>query len=501
MTAERATCCRRPEAPPDPGPASGSGLAGSPDENDTILAVGTAPGASSLALLRLSGRDALEAVAHFCTPEAAGRLRVARGGCVLALELLVAGALARARALVFRAPRSLTREDLVELSLPGSPPLVGLVARGLLAAGTGGPPVRLARPGELTLRAFRSGRLDLSQVESLAAVISAAGEAEARAALRGLRGELGDRFRALSSRVLSCLALLEAGLDFPDEDLPVLDPGDLVALVDEALADLRSLARCSSLRAPSPDALRVALCGFPNAGKSTLLNAIVGREAAITSPVAGTTRDPVRVATFEGGRRLEWIDLAGLTSVSRWALGGETEETREIWDAVRRLTRAELERCDWVVWVVDPTGPMESSLGELAALGARRHLVVLTRADLLTSERRLELEKAHPGALLVSGRTGAGVPAIASFLCRHPEGTPGPAAEPPLFLISALQLASLARVEGLLSRARSGALRGLGHEYLALDLREALATLDEILGTTPREAVLDWIFSRFCLGK
>ncbi len=470
--------------------------------DETILAVSSAPGSGAAAVLRLSGPATIPRLASLARHEGAA-LGSAPGSSVVPVTLDLNGFHLRVRVGLFRAPRSYTREDLAEITVPGSPPIIALVSRAILAAAPPGEGnIRWARPGELTLRAFLNGRLDLSQAESVAGLIGATGEAEARASQRGLRGELGSQILGLHEGVLEVLALLEAALDFPDEDLPQVAPSGLTDRIEKALEGIRGLRRSSAIRVASDGSLRVVLAGFPNAGKSSLLNALLGRSAAISSDAPGTTRDPVRGVTAHGGKRIEWIDVAGSFDGELRVLGGERVEETPIWNVVRRLTRVELERADCVLWVADPLGRFEDSLAEFRRLEARSKLLVIQKIDLLSLEERDRLSGIEEGPQLVSARQRLGLDALVRRVTGVSRAHRGePPLEGPQFLLSAYQEVQLAAVAEALARARAGLERGAGYELAASDLRDALGGIHALLAARPGEAVLDLLFSRFCIGK
>jgi tRNA modification GTPase len=484
----------------------------SPAGGETIFAPSTPPGIGSSAIIRISGPRALRAATALCD-EGGGALARARGFQGTAVVLGIRGLRIPAWGLVFRSPRSYTREDVVELTLPGSAPLVGAVARALESGGL----ARWARPGEFTLRAFLGGRIDLSQAEAVGAMIGAAGESEARASRRCLRGELRARVEEVAEGIIAALALIEAALDFPDEDLPQLEPRALaegVARPERTLAELR---RSASLRLPGEGNLRVVLAGFPNAGKSSLLNALAGREVAIASEHAGTTRDPLRAVTVHGGRRIEWIDVAGSQrledffeqgasgSGARGGAGGDDEAM--LLETVRRLTRIEVASADVIVWVADPTARLEEAVALFEKLpgpregGARSRIFAVQKSDLLDEAGRRGVEDLVSPAVIVSAKARRGLEALVErVLCEH-QDAPGPRSMPAVFLVSAHQAAWLESAGRALERARATIEAGAGAELAAVDLREALRSVGEVKGDSPREAVLEHIFSRFCIGK
>lgn len=476
--------------------------------SDLVLAISSPPGVSALCVLRLSGSQAIEAVATLA-PAQAPLLRACRGFTDLGIQLCLAAGQVQARAQVYRAPRSYTREDLIELIVPGSPPLVQLVARALLGApgDASRPQARWAEPGELTLRAFLNGRIDLEQAEAVASLIAATGEAEAKAAQRSLRGELGARLRRLLEGVIESLALIEATLDFPDEDLPEVSSRALGERLRAQRAGWAELRSSCVLRLPDPGTLRVVLWGLPNAGKSSLLNAIFGRSAALASPVAGTTRDPVRGVTQYRGRRIEWIDVAGTLDPSTGEPGGEGDREAALWKTVRRLTEIEVAQADLVLWVVDPTGDLEASRRGLERLQAARQWPIIQKADLLSPAVEERLLGPLATAPRVSAHGGTGLAellerVVATFTRPSgSEGGPPTAVVAPAYLLSARQEAHLERVDAALARSEQGLLEEGPLEFVAADLRDAKNALEELVGVAARDAVLDLVFARFCIGK
>lgn len=536
---------------------------------DTIVAVSSPPGRGVAAILRLSGPLAVATVRAL-----AGGLEGEweRGGRVLGATLQVGGVPVRASVQIHRAPRSYTREDTVEVFLPGAPPLVRLLAHAVLgdpaAVGREGTSVRWARPGEFTLRAFLNGRIDLSQAEAVAMLIGASGQEEARASRRSLRGGLAGPCRDLAASVLETIALLEAGLDFPDEDLSEISKDLSREAVGERIASLvasqERLLGVTALRIPRPGLVRAAIAGFPNAGKSSLLNALLGRDAAIACDLPGTTRDPVRGTTSHGGRSIEWVDLAGAWSAGGYLAGlpsgtddpagggdaagaghaagpGDAADpvvapiaepmatpvakpvaeradpgARTIREIVERLSRIEIESADVVVWVVDPRDAPEASLRQYAALDVPRKLLVLAKSDLPGLDEAMRLAARVDVPSTVSARSGTGLDVVVERvldLAGRPGGTPGglrgapppggaQGAGPPgacQLLVSAHQEAALSVAGDALRRARDAV--AMGTELVVSDLRDAMEALESITGASPREAVLDRIFSRLCIGK
>lgn len=413
---------------------------------DTIVAAASPPGPGLRAVVRLSGPRAVEWGAR------------APG------------------AVVFRAPRSYTREDVVEIHLPGSPPLVEALVRSLVGRGA-----RPARPGEFTLRAFLNGRLDLAQAEAVEQLIASESEGDLRAAVRQLEGDFSRRVRAVEDAVLDLGADAEAAIDFVDQDIEILPVAAAVERAGRALNDVRALLAESAARRAVDDRPTVALYGRPNAGKSTLFNALAGADA-IVSEIPGTTRD-VLSAEVDAGVRLRLLDTAGDTE----AAGLDAE-------AVRR-GRESMRSADLVLFVVDAS-EWEGAVG-LVPRG-RPALLVLNKCDLCPGA---DVRKRFPirEAVCTSARTGEGVAELRAKLGEMLGSGAGEGGAAH-FRVNLRQRALLREAEGALERA-AGIAPGLGMEFVSLDLRAALDALGGITGRQVGEDLLDRIFSRFCLGK
>ena len=487
--------------------------------DDTIAAVATPAGRGSRAVIRLSGPDAVECVASLAV-SGSEALRLSPGFGAVSVRLKSPQGVVPATALVYRAPRSYTREDVVELLVPSSPPVLGGVLESLLTepAQTGGAGVvRAAGPGEFTLRAFLCGRLDLSQAEAVAQLIQSRGEEEAAASRRVLRGELRERIEALREALVEVLALLEAALDFPDEELPEVSAEQMTRRLGGVGAQLASLCESARLRTAGSDALRVVLAGFPNAGKSSLFNVLVGRPAAIASPLPGTTRDPLRAVRSYGSRRVEWIDLAGMEALpgaedmaaSGAAQFGATDPAdAAVWEVVARLTRLELESADKVLWVLDPTVDPAPSLAQYSRLPAASRLLVVQKMDLL-SERVLAGLKGLPSdRVCVSALHTRGLEALVRAVLESgasaqqpPEASAHDDAAAPRFLFTSHQQAALSLATDALERASVSIKEVMGYEYAASDVRDVLSALEDLLGKVTPDVILGHVFARFCVGK
>ena len=427
---------------------------------DTIFAEATAHGRAGISVIRISGSAAVAAAVALAGPlpseRRVGLRRLLRDGEAIDEGLVV----------WFGAGASFTGEDVVELQLHGSMAVVAAVLRAL----GGMPGLRPAEPGEFTRRALENGRLDLAQVEGLADLIEAETEAQRRQALRVLEGEVGRRAEGWRQALVRAAALIEATIDFADEDVPVdVSPevlGPIGSVTGALRAELAGFGTTERIR----EGFEVAIVGQPNAGKSTLLNALAGREAAITSEHAGTTRDVIEVRMDLGGLPVTILDTAGL---------------REARDAVERIgvdrAVARAEAADLRVFLLDQE--------EVPMLVPRPgDLVVQGKADL-----------GDRGAgLAVSGRTGAGlaelVAAVEAELRERARGGG--------VIVRERQRQAVARALGALESARSEVEAGPDRAELAAEgLREACRALDMLVGRVDVEDLLDEIFASFCIGK
>jgi tRNA modification GTPase len=377
----------------------------------------------------------------------------------------------------FPAPRSATGEDVAELHLHGSRAVLAAVMQALARLG-----LRLAEPGEFTRRAFLNGKLDLLQAEAIADLAAAETEAQRRQALRQLGGELGDVYRGWRDRLTRILAHFEAAIDFPDEDLPpeIEDRilGETEALVAEIECHLADGHRGERLR----DGIDVAILGPPNAGKSSLLNRIARRDAAITSPVPGTTRDVIEVAIDLGGYPIVLADTAGLRD-SADAI--EQEGKRR---AVQRAEQAEIR-----LFVFDIAQPADA-VGASAWPGADT-ILVANKIDLVpAADADLSPPALPVSALPISALTGEGIDKLLTLLGARVAQTYR--IEAPV-LTRARHRQALEEAVASLRRSFSAALP----ELRAEDLRLALRSLGRITGAVDVEDLLDVIFRDFCIGK
>jgi tRNA modification GTPase len=427
---------------------------------DTIYATATARGRSGLAVLRISGPLAMVAggalAGHLPPARTVGLRRLTWNGELLDEALVV----------TFARGASFTGEDVVELHVHGGPAVVASVLRALAAQ----PGLRLAEPGEFTRRALENGVLDLAQVEGLADLIDAETEAQRRQAVRVLSGSVGQKVEGWRSDLIRAAALLEATIDFADEEVPVDVSPEVLLLIDRLMADLGREAAGVAAAERIRDGFEVAIVGAPNAGKSTLLNQLAGREAAITSDIAGTTRDVIEVRMEIAGLPVTFLDTAGLR---------ETEDPLEQAGIDRALLRAEA--ADLRLFLTDgnpviglqPTG---------------EDLVVRGKADTIGGT----------SGLAVSGRTGAGVPELLARIGEILQARVGSAGA----LVRERHRLAVSAAIAALAESRAEVVRRDSRVELAAEhLRRAVTALDALIGRVDVDDLLGEIFASFCIGK
>ncbi len=444
--------------------------------SDTIVAPSTPAGRSAIGTLRLSGPRS-EEIACALVPGKRFRPRVATLGALVDTD----GALVdQVLATLFPAPASYTGEDVAEISSHGSPPVLRFAVERALELGA-----RLAEPGEFTRRAFRNGRMDLVQAEAVRDLIDASTLYQARVAARQTSGALSERLQGVKGQLLELIALLEAGIDFAEDDVEVAAPGEILERLNPVRAEVGALAEGFALGKVVRGGLRLAIVGRPNVGKSSLFNRLLQRDRAIVNAAAGTTRDAITETASFDGIPVELVDTAGIRTTGDSI---ESEGVERSWQA--------LQEADCALVVVDLSeraAEPDEALWQRASRACPA-LLVGNKSDL--QDRYGSREQ----LLRVSAKSGDGIDGLRASI--RERAVPGlEALHEGAFVTSIRQERLLRETHAGLGKALEATRSRVPHEMLLLDLYEALRPLDEITGGTTLDDILDRIFSTFCIGK
>ena len=454
--------------------------------DDTIAAIATPLGEGGLAVIRVSGPTALTVADNIFFPRGKSGVKPSAAST----HTLHYGEVRRDNQVidevmlgVMRAPKTFTREDVVEISCHGGLLTAKLVLDAALAAGA-----RVAMPGEFTKRAFLNGRIDLAQAEAVADLIAARTELAVAAANEQLAGKLSQRINELREQMMRTLAHIEAHIDFPDEDITPDARGQIIERLERGVEFMDSLLRTAGEGQILRKGIRAAIIGRPNAGKSSLLNQLLGHERAIVSTIPGTTRDTIEETANIRGIPVVFIDTAGLR---------EGSDEIEI-EGIRR-SRASLERAELILHVLDNAEPMtaedEKFLQEFAV---KKRVMVRNKVDL---PRRLEIPATINARIVdVSCTTGAGLDALKDAIKQLVWSGE--------IRAEMLEVMINSRHQDALRRSREATLASVkaltadeSLEFVALELRIAMNAIGEIVGKTTTEDLLDQIFGQFCIGK
>jgi tRNA modification GTPase len=473
---------------------------------DTIAAISTPPGRGGIGIVRLSGPQAASIAAQLVRPHQPLKHAHARLADVIDTQE-IAGAVQGAEdadnshtdfriideALVtfFGAPNSYTAEDLVEIAAHGSPVVLELLLRRAMELGA-----RLAEPGEFTQRAFLAGRLDLTQAEAVRDLIDAQTLTQARQAASQMGGALSHRAAPTKQSLVELIALLEAGIDFAEDDIDVTGKAEIARRIGEITPPLAALEASFARGRIVHDGLTLAIVGRPNVGKSSLFNRLVERDRAIVTASPGTTRDLVTERISINGIPIELVDTAGFREGARELL--EEAEQLGILRSDEALADAAL-----VLIVLDATQPLSDEDERLlAAVEGRPAIVALNKSDLLASEKEpvTKAQDAFAGltALPTSALTGEGIATLRERILSLATG--GAAAEPGMLTNLRQHQAVMTALSALADAAKAND-DAIPHEMILLDLYRALWALDSLTGQTTSDDILNLIFSTFCIGK
>ncbi len=457
---------------------------------DTIVALSTAPGRAGLGVVRLSGPDARTIAGRLLSPVSWQSWRAHMADLLdrdgRPIDQVVAT--------FFEAPRSYTAEDVVEISCHGSPVVLHFACERAVEAGA-----RLAEPGEFTLRAFARGRIDLPQAEAVRDLIEATTLYQARVAARQAGGSLSRRLAPLKQQFLDLIALLEAGIDFAEDDVSVASASDILLRLDPILETVRRLAASFQYGGFVRSGFTLAIVGRPNVGKSSLFNRLLEQDRAIVTDIPGTTRDLVSEHASIGGIPVKLYDTAGIRDTAGIV------ETLGIERSYQAMADADL-----TLVVFDISQPRNAEDDALAARAASqgRHLIVANKTDLCLkpvgqdSILPADFQSAdRPQAgISVSALTGAGILELRLAILDS-LAPPGAFDQDSAFITSLRHAQLLRESVTWLEKARAALDAAVPHEMLLLDLYAALRPIDAITGATTADDILNRIFSTFCIGK
>jgi tRNA modification GTPase len=464
-------------------------------KEDTIVAIATPPGRGGIGVVRLSGKDAIEIASQLIRPakvppevqrSALGKFTDPHTGKILD-EVVVT---------LFRHPHSYTCEDIVEISCHGSPVILRYLVECCIECGA-----RAAEPGEFAMRAFLNGRIDLTQAEAIRDLIESQTLYQARVAATQLAGSVSARLKPHKQALLALIARLEAGIDFADDDVDVMDWKDLLAQLDDVRADIDRMVAGYSYGRIVREGLRLSVVGRPNVGKSSLFNRLLNMDRAIVTEIPGTTRDLVTESASIGGIPVHLVDTAGIRATADAVEKIGVERTHQAMaDSDLRLLVVDTSQ-DW-------TEEDQELLHKTRSMGSL--LVCANKADLpeRTSKAAIELailgengESPAPAqTVITSALTGQGIEELRGKIMQAAGAVNSSGQEGEL--VTNLRHQQLLKESlAALYRCREAAGNRVHHEMLLLDLYDALRPLDTITGATDVEDILGIIFSRFCIGK
>jgi tRNA modification GTPase len=447
---------------------------------DTIAAIATPPGKGGVGIVRISGPRA-RSIGETITGKNLKPRYAHYGDFHLTAGRDSAAVLDSGIALYFVAPHSFTGEDVVELQGHGGQVVLDLLLREILALGA-----RMARAGEFSERAFLNDKIDLAQAEAIADLIDSASEQAARNAMHSLQGDFSHTIDELVEAVIQLRMYVEAAIDFPEEEIDFLSDGHVATQLDGIEQRLQEVFRAARQGSLLREGMTLVIAGRPNAGKSSLLNALAGNDIAIVTDIAGTTRDVLREHIQIDGLPLHIVDTAGLRD------GADIVEQ----EGIRRAQR-EIERADRVLLVIDATQPLDLA-AELALLpgpirNSDRITVLFNKSDVAATTSITGID-----SLAISARTGSGIDDLKQYL----KGLVGyDAASGSGFSARRRHLDALTRGLQHLAAARTQLLAAAAGELVAEDLRQCQLALSEITGAFTSDELLGRIFSSFCIGK
>lgn len=453
--------------------------------SDPICALATPPGIAGLAIVRLSGNGALE-IAERCfrgkTPLSEAKSHTIHFGT------FVQGAMPidEVTAMLYKAPHSYTGEDVIEFGCHGGMIVYQEIIDALIAVGA-----RPAAPGEFTKRAFLNQKIDLTQAEAVGDLIHALSQQGSHAAARQLMGGFTRRLAELREKLLELCGLLELELDFSQEDIELIDKKVLATRIEETRGFCVELANSFKSAEIVRSGYSVGIVGYPNAGKSSLLNALLDKKRAIVSAVPGTTRDYIEEVLHLGGVAIRLVDTAGFR---------ESDDKIEV-EGIELAVEL-LKQCHLILVLNDCSEGEAHSNPLIVSLQAKFSdsdiVLVQTKTDLLPNDRIIPLETSMQAMLWLSVQDGKGIAELKEFLTKKAKSASAAMHDT---LINARQAALLTQTADSLTKAREAALKGESNEFTAIDLRSALKNIGEITGEVWNDDILNAVFAKFCIGK
>jgi tRNA modification GTPase len=461
---------------------------------DTITALATAAGAGAIAVIRISGKDAISICASIFTALSGKNLSKVKSHTVH-LGFIMDGerTIDQVLASVFKGPNSYTGEDVVEISCHGSVYIQQEILQLLLRNGC-----RMANAGEFTLRAFLNGKLDLSQAEAVADLISSENAASHQVAIQQMRGGFSNEIKKLRDELLNFASLIELELDFAEEDVEFADKEKFNALLQKIREVLKHLIDSFALGNVIKKGIPIAIVGEPNVGKSTLLNALLNEERAIVSHIAGTTRDTIEDEIVLGGIGFRFIDTAGIR---------DTEDVVESMGIQR--TYEKIENAQVVIYLadvlnlIDHPDQVQELHAKVAAINKKYPqkpiVLLLNKSDKATKDQSLKLKEAFPSALLISAKSREGIDALIAQLLDFINT--GALQNNETIITNTRHYNALIKALEEIIKVQEGLDAGVSGDLLAVDIRQALYHFGEITGEITSDDLLGNIFANFCIGK
>ena len=452
--------------------------------DDTIVALATAPGVAAIAVIRISGKNAFPVInAMFPSkdlskqPSHTLHVGILQSGDETLDEVVVS---------LFRGPRSYTGEDVVEISCHGSPFIQEKIIQAIITKGA-----RLARPGEFTLKAFLNGKMDLAQAEAVADLIASNTEASRRTALQNIRGGFSHELQALREQLIKFSALIELELDFSQEDVEFADRTQLKQLIADLQRVVDKLLQSFKLGNVIKNGVQAAIIGKPNAGKSTLLNTLLNENRAIVSDIAGTTRDTIEEVLNIDGVLFRLIDTAGIRH--------HTSDVIESMGVEKSLEK--MHAADVVLYIFDvnetSAEQLTQTVSELGNAGVN-YLLVGNKADV--TDAKDTASKFHGlDVLFISAKDRSGIDELKKSLLH--KAVSGEINAEDTIVTNARHFEALQKLQATLHDVNNGMQQNIPGDLLAIDIRQCLHYLGEITGEITNEDQLDFIFSKFCIGK